>query len=111
MQTKTDNDLQIRQKSPDYYFLSGDLTFATIDHKTLNRLSIDTATTTVQLDMQAIGKTDSAGLALILEWTKQAKNRQTKIVLLNLPEQLLAIARLSGLDVILNDATKAVSTH
>lgn len=53
------------------------------------------------IDLGAVERVDSAGLALLVEWTRQARENGQGIRFTNLPEQMLAIARVSGLDTIL----------
>lgn len=101
MVIQNDVHLNIEQIQTGHYLLSGDLTFATIDKNTVKTLTFETNGSSINLDLQKINKTDSAGLALILEWIKSARSYGVSIHLLNLPEQLLTIAKLSGLDVIL----------
>ena len=55
----------------------------------------------VRVDLQAVSRSDSAGLALLVEWTREAERRGQSIAYLNMPSQMLAIARVSGLDDVL----------
>lgn len=59
----------------------------------------------LDIDLSAVERADSAGLALLVEWTRQARQNGQRIRFLNLPEQLLAIARVSGLDTMLPFST------
>lgn len=45
-----------------------------------------------------VEKTDSAGLALLVEWTIMAKKAGVVISFSRVPKQMLDIARVSGLD-------------
>jgi phospholipid transport system transporter-binding protein len=97
--------LTITQQDAHCYHFAGDLSFATIDKNTIKALSLSDKINPVSLDLKQINKTDSAGLALLLEWIKIANQQHTSVQLLNIPEQLLAIARLSGLDTMLQSST------
>ena len=55
----------------------------------------------VEVDLDEVTHTDSAGLALLVEWLREAKGRQATVSFHNLPEQMLAIARTSNLEQIL----------
>jgi phospholipid transport system transporter-binding protein len=44
-----------------------------------------------------VQRSDSAGLALVLEWMREVQGRGSVLKLRNLPEQMRALARLSGL--------------
>lgn len=48
----------------------------------------------IEIDLRGVSSANSAGLALLLEWTELARRRKLSLRLLNLPESL---ARLSDL--------------
>ncbi|MCW8853911.1 MAG: STAS domain-containing protein [Gammaproteobacteria bacterium] len=52
----------------------------------------------VQIDMSHVEQSNSAGLALLLEWMKIAQQKGLQIKYHNVPEQLLVIARAYGVD-------------
>lgn len=52
----------------------------------------------VEVDLSAVGRTDSAGLALLLEWARAARQGGGELRLRAVPAQLTAIAAVSGLD-------------
>ncbi|ORU90972.1 MAG: anti-sigma-factor [Cycloclasticus sp. symbiont of Poecilosclerida sp. N] len=52
-------------------------------------------------DLSGVKKTDSAGLALLIEWMVLAKESGQTISFQQIPKQMLDIVRLSGLDEIL----------
>ncbi len=52
-------------------------------------------------DLASVGKIDSAGLALLIEWMCMAEKSGQRISFEHIPKQLLDIARVSGLDEIL----------
>lgn len=52
-------------------------------------------------DLDQVAKTDSAGLALLLEWMKMAKKSGQQIGFKKIPKQMLDIAHVSGLKDIL----------
>ena len=47
----------------------------------------------LELDLSQVGPTDSAGLALLLEWKARAHSRSAEIRYVSIPESLLAIAQ------------------
>jgi phospholipid transport system transporter-binding protein len=55
----------------------------------------------IQVDLQGVSRADSAGLALLVEWMRIANELGKSIQFLNIPQQMLAIARVSGLDQVL----------
>lgn len=55
----------------------------------------------IELDLQGVETTDSAGLALMVEWAAWARREHRKLVLRHLPAQALALARISEVDKLL----------
>lgn len=80
------------------FIVDGDLTFSTIDKKTVSSITFLTTNKQITLDLGGVGNTDSAGLALMLEWIKQSRNKRVQLRFRNIPEQLLNLAKLSGLN-------------
>ena len=93
--------LTIEQQSPGKYSASGELTFSTINAKTLTSFQAAQGADEVTMDLKGVTAADSAGLALIIEWFKSAQNKRVKLHLENMPEQLLSLTRLGGLESIL----------
>ncbi|MEI6542066.1 MAG: STAS domain-containing protein [Methylococcales bacterium] len=80
------------------YVVDGDLTFATIDIKTLKSFGFLSSAKQINIDLGRVVCTDSAGLALMIEWIKYARQHRVQITFKNIPEQLLNLAKLSGFD-------------
>ena len=55
----------------------------------------------VAVDLREVERADSAGVALLVAWMRSARQAQRDIRFLNMPSQMLNIARVSGLDEIL----------
>jgi len=55
----------------------------------------------ISIDLQAVERADSAGVALLIEWQRAASKQQQTICFQNIPSQMRAIARLSGVDELL----------
>ena len=81
--------------------VSGDLTFETVSTLRERGAELLGRDGDVTLDLNAVTRADSAGLALMIEWLKQAKRRDSTLQVVNMPEQMLAIARMSKLDEVL----------
>ena len=56
----------------------------------------------LNVDLSGVSRADSAGLALLIEWQRQAQGQNRSICFHNIPSQMLAIARLSGVDDLLS---------
>lgn len=59
---------------------------------------IQGATQNLVIDLQEVTRTDSAGLALLLEWMTLAHKKELQIHFRNLPSQLWEIAKVSDLE-------------
>ncbi len=90
--------LNIIKKGPRHFVIDGNLTFATIDKQTIKSFSFLKAASEITIDLGRVTSTDSAGLALMIEWIKYARHNRTQIRFKNIPEQLLNLAKLSGFD-------------
>ncbi|HEY8510199.1 MAG TPA: STAS domain-containing protein, partial [Steroidobacteraceae bacterium] len=51
-----------------------------------------------EVDCSGVGAADSAGLAVLLDWLAFAKSRGRHIHYVGLPEELLALARISEVE-------------
>ncbi|EGW21421.1 STAS domain-containing protein [Methylobacter tundripaludum] len=92
------SQLNIIKESNGHFVIDGDLTFATIDKQTLKSFSFLKAAKEITIDLSRVSNTDSAGLALMIEWIKYSRQNRTQLSFKNIPEQLLNLAKLSGFD-------------
>ncbi len=82
--------------------VSGELVFETVPELLeQGRVLFEEGAPGFELDLGGVTRADSAGLALLVEWMRIAHRRHRNIVFRNVPEQMLAIARVSGLEEIL----------
>jgi phospholipid transport system transporter-binding protein len=57
----------------------------------------------LQIDLSGVTQVDSSALALLIEWLRQARQRNHSIRIEGAPDKLLSIARLTDVqDIILN---------
>jgi phospholipid transport system transporter-binding protein len=56
----------------------------------------------LEIDLANVPEGDSAGLALMIEWLRLAKQHQQTIHFKNVPEQIAALARISEVEDLLN---------
>lgn len=52
----------------------------------------------IELDLSEVSATDSAGLALLVEWTGWARREHRELCFRSLPKQAMALARISDVD-------------
>lgn len=85
------------------FHLTGELSFQTVPNfYSANRDLFKRADRDLHIDLDGVSRADSAGIALLIEWQRQAQQQSRTISFYNIPSQLLAIARLSGVETILN---------
>ena len=90
--------LKLIEQTPGYYVVKGQLTFAAIDRQTSKALKFQPGQDKICIDLAAVTATDSAGLALMIEWIRLSRLSRIRLSFTHIPEQLLAIAKLSGFD-------------
>lgn len=52
----------------------------------------------ITVDLSHVTESDSAGLALLLEWLRQTRNAGAKVYFHDVPQQIMALARISEVD-------------
>ncbi|MEW6647745.1 MAG: STAS domain-containing protein [Pseudomonadota bacterium] len=82
--------------------VAGDLTFATVT-ALLNGSSalFSAGSGPLSVDLSGVGRADSAGLALLIEWSRLARAAGRELQFRAVPAQMQAIAAASGLSGIL----------
>jgi phospholipid transport system transporter-binding protein len=90
--------LSLTVKSDEWVILSGDLIFATINKKTAQLIDFKKINHELVIDLAGIKNSDSAGLALLIEWLKISQKSQTQLRFKNIPTQLITLAKLSGFE-------------
>jgi len=90
---------QIRVDNEDKkWWVSGELSFSTVDQLLLEFNQAVKDTPPKIIDLSEVTHTDSAGLALLIEWLKFDK----LINFHNIPSQLLSIAAVTGVEQMFN---------
>jgi phospholipid transport system transporter-binding protein len=96
--------VQVVEASPDRLNVSGALTFETAREAYtagLRTLRKGGASSPLQVDCAGVNESDSAGLAVLLEWLATATRAGRKIQFVNLPEGIKAAADISDVTEIL----------
>jgi phospholipid transport system transporter-binding protein len=78
--------------------VDSDLTFRSIDGQSLKSFAFLKAGKEITIDLSRVASADSAGLALMIEWIKYTRSKRITLHFKNIPEQLIALAKLSGFD-------------
>lgn len=85
------------------YLVVGELSLHTVSELMERGAEImESEARSLDLDLREVTRTDSAGLALLIEWMRAAHRRHRNIVFRNVPAQMLAIARISGVQNVLH---------
>ncbi len=95
------NEVFIEEAGAGRYVVTGPLQFDTVTEARTLSVALMAPNTSLVLDLQGVSRADSAGLALLVEWLREARRRQVDVHFENIPAQLLAIARVSRLESIL----------
>jgi phospholipid transport system transporter-binding protein len=80
------------------FVVEGDLTFYAMDKKALSTFGFLATAKQITIDLGRVGNADSAGLALMLEWIKHARSKRVQLRFINIPGQILNLAKLSNLE-------------
>lgn len=88
--------------SENQYAVSGELNMQTVPAIARTATALfEGASGEVTVDLSAVTRADSAGLALLVDWLRLARRYQYVLQFKNLPEQLMQIARVSEVHQIL----------
>lgn len=92
------SDFELSDLGDGRFRLSGDVSFRTAE--SVLRASDDLFRTDrdVHVDLSAISHTDSAGMALLLEWLSKADRAGVKLRFAGIPEKIKAIAVTAEID-------------
>ena len=84
-----------------YFHLKGELSFKTVYSVLTESEKLFLSASELQVDLAGVTRSDSAGLALLLEWMRLASSTDRPIYFRNIPAQMMAIAAMSGFDKLL----------
>jgi len=92
------NIAELHAEGDGLFKVSGPVVFSTAGAllETSHELFADDAS--LRVDLSGVTRVDSAALALLIEWLRQARQRHCTIRIEHVPEKLLAIARLTGVE-------------
>ena len=83
------------------FVLTGEMSFETAERILRASEAPFEEHTRIEVDLSAVTRTDSAGLALLLEWITWANHTVREIRFEGMPERILAIARTTEVDPLL----------
>ena len=98
---------RIEESGHGSWILAGDLNFSTVPGL-MGAMDIGSADRNrISIDLAGVTRSDSAGLALLIEWLRESEQLGKTITFLNMPAQMQSIARVCGLEGILPVDTAA----
>jgi phospholipid transport system transporter-binding protein len=83
------------------WLLEGELVFDTVPEVLKHAGADMRGVAGIRVDLKGVTRADSAGLALLVEWLRESERAGLPIRFINVPVQLLSIARVCGLEEIL----------
>ena len=95
-------DFELTEVGDGRFKLSGEMTFATAEDILRASEDMFEPHTRIEVDLSGVGKADSAGLALLLEWITWAIHTVREIRFDDMPERIMAIAKTTEVDQMLN---------
>ena len=86
------SDFELKDLGGGNFEVSGDMSFDTAERILRVSQKAFEQHENVRVDMSAVEKADSAGIALLLEWMSWARQGNAKIDFIAIPSSMLAIA-------------------
>ena len=93
-------NVAISEPTPGRIVVTGELTFATArDARQIGTLVLEgSGASNLVIDCAGVTRADSAGLAVLLDWLAWGRRKSRRLKLENLPQSLVAIAKISEVD-------------
>jgi len=95
-------EARFTDKGDGHWLLEGELGFATVPTLLQHAGADMRGVAGIRVDLKGVTRADSAGLALLVEWLRESERAGVPISFVNVPVQLLSIARVCGLEEILS---------
>ena len=92
------SDFELQDHGDGRFSLNGEMSFETAERILHASEEPFLQHTRIEIDLSGITKSDSAGLALLLEWITWANHTVREIRFVRMPERVLAIAKTTEVD-------------
>ncbi len=92
----------IQSRGDGTFLVSGELTFDSVVGVRSAGVRVLGEGSLATFDLQGVSRTDSAGLALLVDWLREARRRGVRLRYSNIPRQMLAMAATSNLEHLLD---------
>lgn len=101
-------DARIEAVGDGRFRVNGALTFATVRGVLRSAEQHFADSPPSEIDLSGVASADSAGLALLVEWYRQAALKRQTIRFVGMPDQLRSLAKISEIDQLLSFDNAAV---
>ena len=92
------SDFELSDLGDGRFTLCGDMSFDTVEQILRASDKLFDGQSNIEVDLSGVAKTDSAGLALLLEWIASAKHSKREIRFAAVPVKVLEIAQTTEVD-------------
>ena len=92
---------RIQRRDTRSFGVSGAMTFDSVNALWRESDEMFSGEDVAEIDLREVTHTDSAGLALLVEWLREAGRRGGRVEFLNLPAQMIALADAANLQPVL----------
>lgn len=95
------DQIEIQKTADGLIRIRGELSYVNVSDVHQRAVNFFKNQNTVKIDLGGVTHSDSAGIALLVEWLSDARHRNQGIHFINLPKQMLKMVRVSNLDQVL----------
>jgi len=103
------SDFDLTDLGEGRFALSGDMSFHTAEQILQASTKLFVQQARIEVDLSGVRGTDSAGLALLLEWISRSFHSEKTICFTSIPDKVLAIAETAEIDDLLSRSHSASS--
>jgi phospholipid transport system transporter-binding protein len=94
----TASTFALEPKGGNAYVAQGSLDFDSATRALARGLEVLRPGSEVEIDLSQVASGDSAGLAVLIEWLAAARARNVRLRYSGVPQQILAVARISDIE-------------
>lgn len=105
---RTPVPIEVREVAPGRFTLRGSLEFETARQAHERGLELIAAAngSRLEIDCRGVTQSDSAALAVLIDWMAAARERRVRLCVVNVPPNLRAIARISDVEQLLEQGVE-----
>ena len=95
------DDITITRSGDGEIHLKGELSYNNVSALYRQTIDLFKEEKDLRIDFSGVTRSDSAGVALLVEWLSEARDRNQPIQFINIPDQMLDVVRVSSLERVL----------